>query len=215
MKFAKDYLQSLTQGLSRIPAKHFKAIADVIFKAYDEDKQVFIFGNGGSATIASHMACDLGKGTLSNVYDHAEKRFRVIALTDNMALFSALANDVGYEHVFSQQLRNLVQGGDVVIGISGSGNSPNVINALILAKQMGATTVGFVGFDGGKMKQFCDYYLHFQEYNWQLCEDAHNIFQHVITSYIAQRKNGRDLNGSRQKHLAGTLRRRVRGMAYQ
>lgn len=193
MEFAKKYLEKLQQGLAKIPLNKFEEIAEILLTAYDNGKQVFIFGNGGSSAIASHMACDLSKGTLTNVYDVNEKRFRVIALTDNMALFSALANDIGYEHVFEQQLRNLVQHGDVVIGISGSGNSANVINGLILAKSRGATTIGFVGFDGGKMKKFCDHCLHFEEKNYQLSEDAHLIFQHIVSSYIAERKIDRDL----------------------
>lgn len=201
MEFVKSYLSHLAQGLSKVPLDQFETIADILLDAYEKDKQVFICGNGGSAAIASHMACDLSKGTLSNVYDHQEKRFRVIALTDNMPLFSALANDVGYDHVFSQQLRNLVLPGDVVIGISGSGNSPNVINTLILAKQMGATTIGFLGFDGGKMKRFCDYHLHFEEHSWQLSEDAHSIFQHIITSYVAQKKRDKDLKAIAKKPL--------------
>lgn len=188
MKFAKDYLEKLWQGINRIPPEKFEEVANVLIDAYENDKQVFIFGNGGSAAIASHMACDLGKGTLTNVYDANEKRFRVISLVDNMSLFSALANDVGYEHVFSQQLQNLARKGDVVIGISGSGNSLNVINGLMLAKKLGAITVGFVGFDGGKMKKHCDYCLHFEDKNYQRSEDAHLIFQHIVTSYIAQRK---------------------------
>jgi D-sedoheptulose 7-phosphate isomerase len=193
MKFAQEYLDRLIEGIKKVPLERYEVVANVILEAYDHERQVLIFGNGGSAAIASHMACDLGKGTLSNVYDHEERRFRVISLTDNMATFSALANDVGYEHVFSQQLRNLVQPMDVVIGISGSGNSANVINAFLLARQLGAITIGFVGFDGGKMTHFCDYVLHFEEKNWQRCEDAHLIFQHLITSYIAEKKRERDI----------------------
>jgi D-sedoheptulose 7-phosphate isomerase len=193
MEFARQYLARLMEGLTKVPLERFEEIANVLLEAYDADRQVFICGNGGSAAIASHMACDLGKGTLTNVYDLHEKRFRVIALTDNMAVFSALANDIGYEHVFTQQLRNLVQPNDVVIGISGSGKSSNVINALLLAKQRGAITVGFVGFDGGHMRQFCDHVLHFDEKNYQRCEDAHLIFQHLVTSYLAEKKRERDL----------------------
>ena len=192
MEFAKNYLERLTNGLFRVPPLQFEKIADILLEAYDRKNQVFIFGNGGSAATASHMASDLGKGTVSNAYDTKERRFRAIALTDNMSLFSALANDLGYDYVFSQQLQNMVQPHDVVIGISASGNSENVINALILAKQMGATTIGFLGFDGGKMKKFCDHYLHFEENSLQLSEDAHVIFQHIITSYLADKKRERD-----------------------
>ncbi|MBI4994108.1 SIS domain-containing protein [Candidatus Peregrinibacteria bacterium] len=186
--FPKQYIDQLVVGFSKIPTKAFEAIVDVIMEAYKDEKQIFIIGNGGSAAIASHVACDLGKGALTNVYDIGEKRLRVISLTDNMPLFSALANDIGYEHVFEQQLRNLLKAGDVVIGISGSGNSENVLNALQYARDMKATTVGFIGFDGGKMKSLCDYYLHFEENNYQRCEDAHLIFQHLIASWMAKKK---------------------------
>lgn len=188
MDFSKKYRDQLIDGLAKIQSKNFEEVVDVVVEAYKKDKQIFILGNGGSAAIASHMACDLGKGVLTNVYDVEEKRFRVISLTDNMPLFSALANDLGYEYVFEQQLRNLLQSGDVVIGISGSGNSKNVLNALKYARAMKATTVGFIGFDGGKMKTLCDYYLHFEENNYQRCEDAHLIFQHLVTSWVAEKK---------------------------
>src|SRR3989338_3161484 len=145
MEFAKNYLQRLNNGLSRIPLQEFEKIADILLAAYDRKNQVFIFGNGGSAATASHMAADLGKGNVTNMHDVGERRFRVLALTDNMPLFSALANDVGYIHVFSQQLQNLVLPGDIAIGISASGNSENVIRALTLGKKMGAVTIGFVG----------------------------------------------------------------------
>lgn len=193
MGFAKDYLDKLWKGINKISPERFEEIAHVLISAYEKDKQIFIFGNGGSAAIASHMACDLGKGTLTNVYDVKEKRFRVISLTDNMPLFSALANDMGYEYVFTQQLQNLVQTGDIVIGISGSGNSLNIVNAMILANSLGAITIGFIGFDGGRMKKYCDYFLHFQEKNYQRCEDAHLIFQHIITSYVAEKKKRHDV----------------------
>lgn len=193
MKHAQTYIQRLTQGLSRIPADDFEKITTILLSAYDQNKQIFICGNGGSAATASHFACDLGKGTLENIHDAGEKRLRVISLTDNMATFSALANDIGYEHVFSQQLRNLLQQGDVVIGISASGNSLNVINALVFAKEKGATTIGFLGFSGGNMKKFCDHFLHFEENNYQRVEDAHLIFQHIITSMIAEKKREKEI----------------------
>ena len=192
MEFARTYLAKLSEGLSRVDLHLFEDVANVLLDAYIHEKQVFILGNGGSAAIASHMACDLNKGTLTNVYDSQEKRFRAISLTDNLSLFSALANDIGYTEVFSQQLRNLVQRGDVVVAISASGNSPNVIAALKLAREKDARTVGFVGFDGGKMKKMCDFVLHFEEKNYQRCEDAFSVFQHLLASYIAEKKKERD-----------------------
>ena len=187
MKFITDYLKRLHQGLTKIAPRNIEQITDLLIKAREQGKQVFIFGNGGSAATASHMACDLGKGTVCNPWDTGERRLKAISLTDNMSHFSALANDEGYDQVFSHQLHNLLQTGDIVIGISVSGNSPNVINAFTLAKERDSIIVGFVGFDGGQMKGMCNYNLHFEENSYQLCEDAHLILAHIIMSLITSK----------------------------
>ncbi len=144
-------------------------------------------GNGGSASLASHFACDLSKGTLQNVHDDNEKRFRVISLTDNIALMTAYSNDLGYEHVFSQQLKNLVNEGDVVIGISASGNSKNVINAISLAKKSKAVSIGLLGFDGGKLKEIVDLKLWVNKDNYGIVEDVHSSLQHMICFAVKER----------------------------
>src|SRR3989338_5448665 len=154
---AEEYLNYFKKTLEYLDLKDLNDIINTLLKAYKEDKQIFIMGNGGSAVLASHFACDLGKGTLQNVYDDKEKRFRVISLTDNIALMTAYSNDLDYEHVFSQQLKNLVNANDVVIGISASGNSKNVINAIHLAKKNKAITIGLLGFDGGKLRDLVDF----------------------------------------------------------
>lgn len=194
--FRKTYYEQLIKGLEQVPAEDFEKVANILLDAWENNKQVFIFGNGGSASTASHFACDLGKGTLTNVYDMNEKRFRVISLNDNISMFTALANDLHYDDVFAQQLKHLLEEGDIVIGISASGNSPNVVNAIKLAKGMNATTIGFVGFEGGKMKALCDVTLHFPEKSYQRCEDAHLIFEHLLTSYIYEKKKIRKENSS-------------------
>ncbi len=198
-EFRKAYYEQLINGLEQVPAEDFEKVANILLDAWENNKQVFIFGNGGSAATASHFACDLGKGTLDNVYDMRERRFRVMSLNDNMSMFTALANDTSYDDVFAQQLRHHLEEGDVVIGISASGNSSNVINALKLAKGMNAKLVGFVGFTGGKMKALCDITLHFPENNYQRCEDAHVIFEHLLTSYIYEKKRERK-NGTRSNN---------------
>ncbi len=190
-QFREEYLKKLTDGLNNVPAEDFEKVATILLDAWENNKQVFIFGNGGSAATASHFACDLGKGTLDNVYDMRERRFRVMSLNDNMSMFSALANDTHYDDVFVQQLRHHLEEGDVVIGISTSGNSSNVVNALKLAKGMNAKTIGFLGFEGGKMKALCDAVLHFPEKSYQRSEDAHLIFEHLLTSYIYEKKKER------------------------
>ena len=158
-----------------------KAI-DVLHEARLNGRKVFIMGNGGSAATASHFACDLGKGTLMP----GLPRFRVIALTDNMSLFSALANDFGYDQVFCEQLKSLIQPGDVAIGISGSGNSANVLNAILAARELGAITIGFVGFDGGRLKSMVDRCVHVPCDCMEQVEDVHLILEHLISTCLRQ-----------------------------
>jgi D-sedoheptulose 7-phosphate isomerase len=198
-QFREEYFKKLMDGLNNVPAEDFEKVATILLDAWENNKQVFIFGNGGSAATASHFACDLGKGTLDNVYDMRERRFRVMSLNDNMSMFSALANDTHYDDVFVQQLRHHLEEGDVVIGISASGNSPNVVNALKLAKGMNAKTIGFLGFEGGKMKALCDAVLHFPEKSYQRSEDAHLIFEHLLTSYIYEKKKERVAKKKREE----------------
>ena len=180
IKLAEEYLKQSKEALGSLDLKELNAIIDVLLEAYKKDKQVFIMGNGGSASLASHFACDLGKGTLQNPSDGKEKRFRVISLTDNSAVMTAYSNDLAYEHVFSQQLRNLLNEGDIVIGISASGNSKNVINAVCLAKKSNAVTIGLLGFGGGKLKDLVDFKILVDSYNYGIVEDTHSALQHII-----------------------------------
>jgi D-sedoheptulose 7-phosphate isomerase len=140
-----------------------------------------LFGNGGSASLASHFACDLGKGT---ALCNSAKRFRALALTDNIPTITAWANDSGYEDIFAEQLKNFVRPRDIAFAISGSGNSKNVLNALNLSREAGAVNIGITGFDGGEMKFLCDVCVIVPSYNMQVIEDlhlsmAHSIFQRV------------------------------------
>ena len=146
-------------------------------------KQVFILGNGGSASTASHFVCDLGKNTRVPGIPN----FRVMGLTDNIALFSALANDEGYENVFAQQLANHLQPGDVVIGISTSGNSKNVVNAIQLANSGGAKTIGFTGFDSGELGSIVDVNLHVPSQSIEHVEDVHLVLEHLITKALREK----------------------------
>lgn len=187
-QFITNYLSNLNAILSSLEAGKIQQIIEVIFRAYRKGKQIFIMGNGGSAALASHFACDLGKGTLNRVYDPAEKRFRVMSLTDNVAVLTAFANDLSYDDVFVQQLNNLVNEGDVVIAISGSGNSRNVIKAIGLAKQFKATTIAFLGFDGGKLKNLVDYKVIVKSNNYGVIEDTHSALTHLIAAALASLK---------------------------
>jgi D-sedoheptulose 7-phosphate isomerase len=143
-----------------------------------------LFGNGGSASLASHFACDLGKGT---AYCNGGKRFRVLALTDNIPAMTAWANDSSYEDVFSEQLRNFVQPQDIAFAISGSGNSGNVLRALQVAREAAATTIGISGFQGGKMKSLCDICLVVPSDDMQVIEDLHLAMAHSIFRIVSSR----------------------------
>jgi D-sedoheptulose 7-phosphate isomerase len=177
------YFQTLNRTIPQLPYASIQQIISVIMQAFEEDRTVFVFGNGGSAATASHVMCDLSKGTIGG--DHAP-RLRVIALTDNIPLLTAWANDAGYEHVFSQQIRNLVRPADVVFAISGSGNSPSIIEALKTAHDLGATVVGMAGFQGGKMRSLCDVCAVVPSDNIQVVEDLHHAIAHSILMAVRQ-----------------------------
>jgi D-sedoheptulose 7-phosphate isomerase len=178
---SKSYFQSLTNVLQQLPFELLDHVSSVLYRAYLDRKTIFTFGNGGSASLASHMACDLGKGT---VLQSSSKRVRVIALTDNVPTITAWANDSSYEDIFSEQLKNLANPGDVAIAISGSGNSPNVLKGLSVAQEMQLTKIGIGGFDGGKMKALCDISLIVPSNNMQIVEDMHLCIAHCLFTVL-------------------------------
>ncbi len=137
---------------------------------------IFICGNGGSAATATHFGCDLSKRPLVE----GQPRFRVVAITDNISLMTAVSNDISYDECFAEQIKSLVRPDDVLIAISGSGNSRNVIRAIEVADQMGATTIGFCGYDGGKMKPLVDIPVHVPSFNMAMVEDVHLMLEHAI-----------------------------------
>ena len=177
------YFDRLKAAIDRVPIERVEAMGEILYRAYRHNKHVFIVGNGGSAATASHMACDLGKNTISP----NRPRFRVISLNDNMALLSALANDVGYDKVFSEQLKNLIHPGDVLISISGSGNSPNILRAMEYARSRAATNIALLGFDGGKAVALADEYVLVPVRDYGIVEDIHMILDHVLTEYFQSR----------------------------
>lgn len=175
------------QLLHVVPRLSFEAMDDVVaclYEAYERRHTIFLFGNGGSAALASHMACDLGKGT---AVSRRTKRVRVVALTDNIPTITAYANDTGYENIFSEQLKNLAQPGDVALAISCSGNSPNVVKALQVARTLKMTTIGIGGFAGGKMKSLCDIPLIVPSENMQVIEDLHLSIAHCLFTVLLNR----------------------------
>jgi D-sedoheptulose 7-phosphate isomerase len=183
-EFISRYFNDLGKILGSISRKDIEGITEIMYKAYINERTIFILGNGGSATTASHFACDLGKGTLSKVYDENEKRFRVVSLADNVSTITAYGNDLSFDDIFVQQLRNLVHKGDVVISITGSGNSKNVIKAVKYARDCGAITIGLLGFDGGKVKKLLDRYVIVPSNHYGRIEDVHLILEHAITDYL-------------------------------
>ncbi|MBS3132503.1 SIS domain-containing protein [Candidatus Woesearchaeota archaeon] len=184
VEFIKGYMEQKKKEMDSINPEDVKQVVNVLFDAWKEGRQVFIFGNGGSASTASHFACDLAKGTLQKIYDPNEKRFRVISLTDNVAVMTAFANDVSYSDIFSQQLHNLVSEGDVVIAITGSGNSSNIIKGIEMAKRFKAKTIALLGFDGGKVKELVEHHILVKSDHYGRIEDCHLMLQHLISSYL-------------------------------
>jgi len=152
----------------------------LLLRARSEGRTVFFFGNGGSAATSSHMSQDLGKLTIVE----GKKRFRTLSLADPLPLILAWANDASYAEVFAQQVKSQGRAGDIAIGISGSGNSPNVLRALEEARRLGMTTIGLIGMGGGKMKPLCDIPIVVPSGNMQHIEDAHHILLHLLTAYL-------------------------------
>jgi D-sedoheptulose 7-phosphate isomerase len=179
--FAKGYLNYLSEVLGRLDHSAIAAFIDVLLEAREKGSRIFFIGNGGSAATASHFANDIGIGTRT-----LEKPFRALSLGDNNAVVTAIANDFGYEEVFVQQLKTLMLSGDVVVAISASGNSPNVIKAIEFANTHGAKTVGLTGFDGGKLRSMVSINLHVpsEKGEYGPVEDVHMIFDHLVGAYL-------------------------------
>lgn len=179
---ASAYFRQLSKAISDLQYDVIDEIADVLHQRYESGQTIFLFGNGGSASLASHFACDLGKGTSVPSVDR--RRLRAVALTDNIPTMTAWANDSSYDDIFSEQLQNLVTPGDIAFGISCSGNSPNVLKALSVARIMGATTIGLGGFQGGRMKDLCDICLVVPSDNMQIIEDIHLSVAHALFTIV-------------------------------
>ena len=174
--YVRSYLGKLENLLKTIDAKQVAAVGELLAIARHEGRQVFLCGNGGSAALASHLAVDLGKGCSRN----REKRFRVISLTDNTPWLTALSNDISYDDVFVEQLKNYAEKGDIFIAISGSGNSKNVLKALQYANQVGCVSVGISGFAGGKLKDMVQHHVHIKAEHMGLIEDGQMIVGHML-----------------------------------
>lgn len=182
MERVTNYVNALQDSINQLPKDRIVSVIDLLHSARLVGRQIFIMGNGGSASTATHFVCDLAKNTRKAGWPH----YRVIGLSDNMAIFSAYANDEGYESVFAQQLANLIMPEDIVIGISASGNSKNVLNAMELAKSQNATTIGFTGFDGGHLASLVDINIHVNSTIIEHVEDIHLILEHMIVKALRE-----------------------------
>lgn len=180
MEQIQKYISTLQQTMDQLSQPLIADVINVLQRARMQGSQVFIMGNGGSASTASHFVCDLAKNTRCKELPH----FRAIGLADNMEIFSAYANDEGYENVFSQQLINLIKPDDVVIAISASGNSKNVVNAVEEAQKYDAMTIGFTGFDGGRLAQVVNINIHVKSDVIEHVEDIHLMLEHMIVRTI-------------------------------
>jgi D-sedoheptulose 7-phosphate isomerase len=174
--YARGYLSKLSALLQTIDPRQIEVAGALLTAARAEGRQVFLIGNGGSAALASHLAVDLGKGCSRN----REKRFRVLSLTDNVPWMTALSNDISYEDVFVEQLRNYAEKGDILFAISSSGNSKNVLRAVQYANQVGCETIGVSGFAGGKLKEMVKHHVLIKAEHMGLIEDGQMVVGHIL-----------------------------------
>ena len=180
------YKEDINQSLDLIDLNSLERITQAIINTLKEGKSIFTMGNGGSGATASHWVCDLNKGASSD----GKRRFRVICLNDNVPTLMAYANDMSYEDIFVEPLKNYLDKGDLVIGFSGSGNSENVLKAITYANEAGADTIGFSGFDGGELAKISKLNLNVPVDDIKIVEDIHQILCHIIMHSVSHSNNG-------------------------
>ena len=184
----QDYIALEMETLKKLDVDSIDLAMNLIMKAYENKKKIYIFGNGGSSATASHFQNDFNKG----ISEYVDTKFNFTCLNDNVATLMAIANDIGFEEVFRFQLKNKLEEGDLVIAISGSGNSKNVILAVEYAKSQGNQVIGLTGYDGGKLKELSDVSLHADVMSMQVTEDIHMIFDHLIMSIFYKTLCGKE-----------------------
>ncbi len=190
-----QYVDSLRDALSRLPLRDIASVEMILLEAWLGGKTIFVAGNGGSASTASHMVNDLNKGALVP----GQRRFRAVALTDNVPLMTAWSNDAGYERIFVEQMTNFLQPGDVFVAISGSGNSPNILAAVEWARQAKAVTVGLTGGSGGRLRTLADFVIVVPSNQMEQIEDVHLTLSHALCVSL----RSRIANGVRTAVTAG------------
>jgi len=176
----QNYINKEIEVIKSLDISSISEVMTAIIEAYEKDANIYIFGNGGSASTASHFQNDFNKGLSENL----EKKFNFVCLNDNVPTVLAIANDSGYEYVFEHQLINKLKQNDLVIAISGSGNSKNVLRAIEYAKQQGNKTIGITGYDGGKLAKMVDISFNVPVDDMQITEDVHMILDHLMMSVL-------------------------------
>lgn len=184
----ETYLEQEIDILKRIDVSAVNEVLNLLEAGMKREATIYVFGNGGSAATASHFQNDFNKG----VSEHIDKKFRFLCLNDNIATIMAVANDIGYEEVFRFQLQGKIKKGDILMAISGSGNSPSVINAVEYGKKQGCKVVGLTGYSGGRLKELSDISLHVPINSMQITEDVHMIFNHLMMSVFYKSMCGID-----------------------
>ena len=181
--FIDEYFEKVARTLKNLDRDMLEQFVDMILETHENEGTLFFFGNGGSGANASHFCGDFLKGL---AYDPI-KRFRAICLNDNLPALMAVANDISYDDIFVEQLKNFVRKGDLVIGLSGSGNSPNVVKALEYANSIGARTVALCGFTGGKIKEIATLSIHADIMDMEISEDLHLVIAHCVKRILMER----------------------------
>ncbi|MCW7753667.1 SIS domain-containing protein [Desulfobotulus sp. H1] len=180
--FASRYIEEFYQAMTAMDKVPFESFCQVMLKAYEEEKTIFVLGNGGSAATASHGMCDINKGVCLEL----DKKFRMISLCDNIPTITAIANDLDYSMIFVEQLKNLLSPGDILLAISGSGNSENIIKAVSYAHKSGNTVVGISGFDGGRLAEKSHIHIHIPVHDMQKVEDGQMMVLHMLMQSLRQ-----------------------------
>jgi D-sedoheptulose 7-phosphate isomerase len=179
----QDYKENIKKALDIF--EFDQDILKTLKESAKNNQKIFVAGNGGSAALAIHYVCDFSKGANKD-WDTNTNRYKAICLSDNVGYMTAIANDTSYNEIFKQQLVNLATKNDILVLISSSGNSPNIIKAAEYAKEAGLIVVGITGFDGGKLKKLCDYSAHVNFDSYEVCEDIHSIFGAFLACYLRE-----------------------------
>jgi D-sedoheptulose 7-phosphate isomerase len=184
-EFIDSYMKSLRGVMEKLDGDAFGKAIEILREAYANDRQVFIAGNGGSAAAANHFVCDFGKNATPL---DGSRRFRIISLSDNVEKITAFANDISFEEIFSQQLKNLMNERDILITVSASGNSPNIVKACEYARTKNGRVIALTGFSGGKSRAYADAPLHVDAQSYEQAEDAHLIILHMIVCFVKENR---------------------------